>query len=252
MDIGRETIIHQHYEELVKFYHDLNLSENKTDKWVIRGNLHFRATYNTITIEDNFNVLLVLPNDYPLSPPLAQETGGRIPLDVDDHVYPSTSDLCLGAPLNIKLKFLGNPCLLYFVTDILIPFLYSFCYKQQYGKMPYGERSHGAKGILEDYQELFGVQDIKSTLGLLKILADNTYRGHHPCSCDSGAILRKCHGAQLQNLMSIQSSKQFQREMIYILKSLSEESIKSLNRRMFPKDLQKRLEKFTSKNKDKN
>jgi hypothetical protein len=68
--------------------------------------------------------------------------------------------------------------------------------------MPFGDLSHGVLGIIEYYTDLFGTADNVVALSLLKILAEDNYRGHHKCPCGSGRMLRKCHGPILLELKS--------------------------------------------------
>jgi hypothetical protein len=245
LDAGRETEIHRQFDELVHVYSGLALSQDAPGRWVVRGDLHFSATFEAVTIEDTFVILLLLPRDYPSSPPMIQETGGRIPRDF--HTDPN-GNLCLGAPVAVRARFLQNPRLLPFVNDLVVSFLFSFCYFQEHGRMPFGELSHGGKGILEYYQDLFHVKDHLATLGLLKILADDSYRGHFACPCGSGANLRRCHGPQLRGLMPVQSNERFLQDIKAVLCSLSEENIKKLNKNMLPKELLRRLETFSPTN----
>lgn len=249
MDKNTENLVRGQFDELVQVHKGLALAEDRLNRWVVRGDLSFHATYNSTTIEDAFSVLLTLPRDYPQSPPSVQETGCRISRNIDYHVYPRTGNLCLGAPLGVRLKFLENPCLMHFVNELLIPFLFSFSYKERYGKMPYGELLHGYEGICEFYQDLFGTKSQQAVLGLLKIVADNSYRGHLPCPCGSGRILRKCHGNQLRELVPIQPPASYLRDIEAVLCSLSREDLKALDKSILPRSLQKSIHKGLMKSK---
>lgn len=240
LKVDVKTEIRKQFNELSDVYSDLVLSEDAPGKWVVRGNLHFSATFEAITIEDTFIILILLPRDYPSSPPIVQETGGRIPRDFHTHVDGS---LCLGAPFAVRMEFLKNPRLLPFINNQVVPFLFSFRYWQDEGKMPFGELSHGIKGVLEYYRDLFQVKEDVSVLRLLKILADNSYRGHLPCPCGSAFNLRRCHGAQLKDLMIVQSADRFFQDMVAILFNLPEEEVKVFGKSILPKDLLKRYRK---------
>ena len=65
------------------------------------------------------------------------------------------------------------------------------------------------EGILEYYKELFSVQDGWQVLGLLKILADDNYKGHTLCPCGSGQKLRNCHGNLLREIKEYQKPADF-------------------------------------------
>jgi len=200
------TILQEHYNELVQAYEGLNLYINKDGPSYVRGKLKFSVQDGQITIDDAFEMELLIPENYPSDPPVVFETGGRIPEGF--HKY-SDKSLCLGTPLEIRMKFKENPTLLAFTREQIIPFLYSFCYYEKYGRMPYGEHAHGGQGILESYKHIFHTNSDISTLGLLKILAENNYRGHHDCPCGSGKKLRNCHGDQILEIIKYQNQVQF-------------------------------------------
>ncbi len=226
-----KLLILDQFNELKEKYTGLNLSEDFPGRWAIRGVLDFKIIHE-ITIEDSFDLLIKIPRDYPDSPPSVQETGGRIPKTYHT-LYDGT--LCLESPVNVKLVFFRKPTLLNFVDKLVVPYFYNFLYLQKYGKLPAGEFSHGPMGILESYLELLKVSEIPQVFGLLKILADNSYRGHIICPCGSGKKLRDCHGTTLRELANIQSSEEVSLYVLYILKGLSEVQKKGLHRELLPK-----------------
>jgi len=169
-------------------------------------------------IDDEFEVEIIFPitgTDYV---PTAKETGGRIPRDFDFHVYPDGT-MCLGAPFEIRRKYKQDPSLRAFINHLLIPFLYSFSFKEKHGYMPFGELSHGGKGIAEYYRELFETDSDLAVLELLKIIAEDNYRGHMRCPCESGERLRNCHGKQIREIKDQQTREQFLSDYIFCLKA---------------------------------
>lgn len=245
MDNSRETEIHRQFDDLVHAYSGLTLSQDRPARWVVRGSLYFCATFGGTTIEDSFAIVLSLPYVYPSLPPTIQEVGERIPRDF--HTYPN-GDLCLGAPVDVRSKFLRDPNLLPFVNNQVVPFPFSFRYFQDYGKMPYGQLAHGGEGILQYYQDLFHLNDNLALFGLLKILADGSYRGHLPCPCGSDFILRNCHGSLLQNLIPAQSTDRFLHDIEVILIGLQEEDRERLSLDILPKAILKKIKSDSSPN----
>jgi hypothetical protein len=211
MENRLSTILQEHYDELAQAYKGLILHTDKNGPSYVRGTLKFRIQDGQITIEDAFEIELLIPKKYPSDPPVAFETGGRIPGTF--HKY-SDKSLCLGTPLEIRMKFKDNPTLLAFTREQVIPFLYSFCYYERYGKFPYGEHAHGGQGILESYRCIFHIDSGIATLGLLKILAEDNYRGHHDCPCGSGKKLRHCHGNQILEIIKYQNQDDFIKDYI--------------------------------------
>lgn len=246
MESGGEAFVRRHFDELARAFptSKFELKKDKSGCWLVTGCLHFKASFHEYgEIEDSYFIQLSLPTDYPQSPPKVLEIGERIPRDVDYHISPDTGELCLGAPVDVKRRFSCSPSLLHFVNDLVVPFLYAFSYKERFGERPWGELSHGGKGVLQFYYEFFDANDLKAVLRLLKILADDSYRGHHPCPCESGKILRRCHGPQLRDLMEIETPEAFLDETEIILRSLSQEECRQIGSNEIPKKLLERLKK---------
>lgn len=214
-----QTLIHEQFEELNLRFSGLNLQKNGDGPWLVQGNLSFSAEYTGRRIDDEYFIEIILPEDYPDSPPKARETAKRIPADF--HKYQDET-LCLSTSLAVRVKFAQEPTLVGFVNNCLIPYLFSFSYKCKYGNMPFGELSHGGRGILEYYKDLFHLNDDRAVLRLIKILADDNYRGHVSCPCGSGKRLRACHGTGLLEIKKVQASLDFQNDYRYLIKTLIE------------------------------
>jgi hypothetical protein len=236
---GRETLIRQQFEELVQSFPGLKLCEDTPGRWVIRGTLSFSATFQGVTISDAFSIFILLPNDYPESPPVVQETGGRIPANF--HQYGDRT-LCLSAPAEVNRRFKADPRLISFVGTLVVEYLYGYAHFEKTGTLPFGELSHGCQGIREYYQEAFSTDDVRITLALLKVLSDGAYRGHHACPCNSGKILRKCHGPVLLELLKHQPKERFLLDVTNILYSLNDNELEDFNWDLLPKQLKRELD----------
>jgi len=238
---NRQDVIHKHFTELAEQYPRLVLIEDDCDTWLVRGVLEFSAIYEGVSIRDNFQIELIILKDYPDIPPIAKETDGRIPKEF--HTNPDGS-LCLGVPIEVRRKFAKNPSLLGFINEQVIPFLYSYCHFEQHGEMPFGELSHGGKGILEYYRQLFNASSDVIATELLKILAENNGKGHHECPCRSGKRIRDCHGGLLRKIYSYQHKDEFLYDYgncLIHLKKAGQELPKSL----FSRKLMNRLKKYS-------
>jgi hypothetical protein len=241
LDNGRKTVIHRQFEELDQTYSGLVLCEDAPGRWAIRGMLSFSATFQDVTITDAFSILIMLPQDYPDSPPTVQETGGRIPENF--HQY-SDRTFCLGAPVEVWRRFKADPRLVAFVRTLVVEYLYGYAHLEKHGTLPFGELSHGCQGIREYYQELFNTDDVQIALALLKVLADGTYRGHQACPCGAGKILRKCHGPILLGLLEHQPKTRFLRDATNVLYSLEKSEMEHFNWNLLPKTLKRELDEM--------
>lgn len=190
--------------------------------------------YDGRSIEDEFHIELRIPADYPASPPNAYEVVGR--LDRFDHLF-QDGRLCLGAPIEVCSKFAQRPSLLHFIEDLVIPFLFAFSYKEQYGEMPFGELAHGMKGILDYYMEFFGTSKENATL-LLECLAYRNVESLECCPCGSGRKLEKCHGPRLDALRPHQAAQDFRDELMQIISACPEGQP---HQKLLPRRLRRRI-----------
>jgi len=208
------AIIYQQYQEVNEKYPGLHLRCNESGCLWITGDFHFVADHHGEVIEDTYVVKIVIPEDYPQTIPEAQETGNRIPKDFHHYI---DNTLCLGARYALRKAFRDAPTLLGFMENCLLPYLYSFSYKTRYGKLPAGELSHGWRGVLEYYQDLFQIRDEKAVLGLFAVLVRGNCGGHARCPCGSRKRIRDCHGNMLRNMLQVQPASTFEREYEILL-----------------------------------
>jgi hypothetical protein len=239
----RSALIQEHFKDLQTKYPELDLRQNCFGGWIVRGPLRASAVYDNkeFVIEDVV-IELTLPSIYPDAFPVVKETTG---LTKDFHTN-DDGTLCLGSPLAVKATFKKNATLVGFVENSVIPFFFSFFYWKECGELPYGELSHGAKGLLEYYQDIFDVSSGDKVVGLLRILADDDYRGHLPCPCGSNAIVRRCHGDTLREIAGLQTSQQFYLDHLFIAIYLREKGKTIQKEHLSKRLLSKKSSRFTS------
>lgn len=169
---------------------------NEDQRFLIRGTIFIESD----GVKDSYEIEISLSPKYPLQIPYAKETGSKIPTDF--HHY-QDGYLCLEIPFRIWEIFRQEETLLNYVDSLLVPYLFSYTYFKNTGKLPFGERRHGTNGILDDYKDRFKTSYDLIAVDLLRILAEDTYRGHHICPCGSSKKLRNCHGEILLHMKSV-------------------------------------------------
>lgn len=193
MSSSKELVLSQFYE-LIKFYPDLSLSWDN-ENGIIEGKIAFNAIFNDVQIEDSYSIRIEVTKYYPFILPITFETGNRIP---SDYHKMANNCLCLGVVSELYLKFSNEATLLFYINKFVVEYLYSFSYREKHGEIPYGERSHNSRGILEFFQEYFETKNPNALMYIAESISiKDKYRGHHQCYCGSGKRIRDCHGHKI-------------------------------------------------------
>lgn len=208
------NVIIKHLRKLQEKFPHLELIN---DSFLIRGNLGFSVTFNDKVVRDDYDVEILIPDNYPQTPPKVREIGNKIPKNKDNHIISDDETLCLGAPLAVKITFAQQRNLLWFVEKQVVPHLFSHSYKRDYGQPPFDNLSHGPKGLLEYYKELFATKDNIVALDFLRILSSERYDDYANCPCGSGLKIKKCHYRILKKARKQQRPEEFYNELRQIV-----------------------------------
>ena len=154
---------------------------------VIRGQFAFSAiSEGRPEITDENQLHLFDPPDLPRALPRVRETAGRIPRELDYHVF-NTNDLCLGSPLRLLRLLAEAPTLPDYARLCLVRYLYAMSHKLKFGgAFVFGELAHGESGLLAEYGRLFGLvreQDVRTAMRLLGMKVRRANKLSCPCGC---------------------------------------------------------------------
>lgn len=139
-----------------------------------------------------FEIEMELPNRYPGREPRVFEIAGRIPRKPERHINPY-GDCCITVWENWLVVAQDHSFTSYINGPLNEYFLGQFWFEQK-GEWPFGERSHGEKGLIEAYADALGIANKKEVIEYhLKLLSRDWPKGHWLCPCGSGKILRQCH-----------------------------------------------------------
>lgn len=138
-------------------------------------------------------------DDYPKSLPIVWELDGRIPRNLNHHVFPKHGNLCVTLPDAYwlehdearLLEYLDGPLKTYFIAHTIY---------ERSGKWPLGEWGHDERGYLEFYGEQFDTDDRRVITEYLRCLSRPAIKGHWSCPCGSGRRLRRCHASLMRDL----------------------------------------------------
>lgn len=184
------SIFKEHITAVIEKYKELSY---KTDNGIpsIYGSLNL--TDELGAIEDTYEIEIKAVPNYPNSFPLVFETGGRIPRNIDWHIFESTGNCCLASPPEEIIGCTNGLTLLSFVDNQVKNYFYSQIFRNQNGYF-LKERSHGNKGWIEFFEETFMTNNIFNIeFGLNQIIEGKKIDRVSMCFCGSGKKYRKCH-----------------------------------------------------------
>ena len=171
--------------------------------------------------EDHFSLEIFVPADFPKDIPTIKSTDGKIRTNnYKGHVY-KNGQFCLEIDTAIVAFLHDNPSLLSFLMKYLDPFLVGFLYYQKHKLLPFGERKHGAIGLLEYYCELFDTADIEAAFSMLNFLLKDNLKGHIQCPCQSGKRYRNCHREKINNLRSSRLYERYKSDYATIIAEMN-------------------------------
>ncbi len=134
---------------------------NYTNPGAWKGILEFDSAYHEYRIIDKYEVIIIVPSDYPARMPFVSETGGRIPFiankyrlkDIRDIHWTKENGACLCVRQEEKIKLPPGSNLVYFLENLVVPYFYGLSFFEERGRWPWREYSHGGLGLLEYYAE---------------------------------------------------------------------------------------------------
>lgn len=166
--------------------------------FIVDGVCRVRGGFEAVPC-DIYGIEVALPSNYPATVPSVWETDGRIPRELDRHVYPDGS-LCLGTPLSLWLALDGDFGLDRMLDIPVRNFLIGNSLVEKGEPWPYDDYAHGPDGIVEHLKELVGIGDGLALGRFLLNMMGGKVRGHWPCPCGSGEIIRRCHREGIETL----------------------------------------------------
>jgi hypothetical protein len=179
---------------------------------------------------DEYEVRIEYRPGYPEVFPFVFETGGKIPVNVDWHVYESDGHLCLCTTTDEYIKAAGGLALPEFIKAELLPYLFNQVHRRLTGFF-LQEMAHGEAGELATLKMLLKTPLLGNVRWiLLKIINGFQQERTSVCFCDSKLKYRYCHrgavdqlkGIRVERLMGlvkmVENSQEFARQKLLTAK----------------------------------
>ena len=180
---------------LLERYPNLRIIRQYDSQIDIKGKILINRNCEKISVYKEYGIEISVPlNSDKL--PTVRETEHYI--RNYPHIY-SNRTLCLATDTDLYLHFREGFDLGAWMEEYVELYFVSYEYYKRYGVFPFGERSHGSKGMLEFYCDYFKIPGSKQAKEFISYIVTTEYKGHHPCPCGSGKKLRNCHKDSILN-----------------------------------------------------
>lgn len=210
---------------------------DKLDRWLATNQpeLHVEAhegqcrVFGQYQLEENeesnlttfasFDIEMIFPVKFPVRLPVVYETDKQIERLSENHINFDGS-ICYGVP-EIISALRPNLTIAEFFEEILFDYFLGYLHFKETGQWPYGELSHGIKGIYQGFSDILGCENSpKIIYGLLYLLTHKHRRDRWACPCKSGKRLRDCCRPAL-NVAGRRVKRQDAKRLLSFVKAVS-------------------------------
>ena len=151
-----------------------------------------------------YEIAVRFPFLYPKDVPSLLCVDDRLPIETARHIM-HNKEACLGTPLEVRYSWCMAPTLTNFMNNLVAPFVAWQLHYETWGTAPpWGERAHGAVGIIQHCCELLASK-LQCPVNVVEQLIVDCMQPSQrmPCPCGSGLQLRRCHGKFIYQLRGI-------------------------------------------------
>ncbi|QQT52092.1 SEC-C domain-containing protein [Sphingobacterium multivorum] len=155
---------------------------------------------------DKYSIKIDCTINYPDSFPLVYETNGRLPHNIEWHVY-QDGHFCICTPIEEYIHCAKGITLTDFINNHILPYLHNQSFREKEGYF-LNERSHGISGLLESLYSILKVNSADKVFFLLNHINKNRAPSRtSKCFCGSSKKYRHCHRSAYQTIKSIEKSR---------------------------------------------
>jgi hypothetical protein len=174
-------------------YPELNYSESEAGFPIITGELILRDT--AAIFVDSYSIRIQPTPTYPF----VFETGERIPVNLDWHVF-QDGHCCIKSVPEEALLCRKGITLLWFIEQQLKPYFFGQKFREIHGYFLH-ERSHDLSGTIEFFEDVFETHNLTTIAEGLHFIKKRQEPGRvSDCFCGSGRKYRKCHRTAYRTL----------------------------------------------------
>lgn len=155
---------------------------------------------------DGYEIKIVSTPDYPLSFPLVFETGGRIPVNIDWHVYPDGHTCICTIPEEMIVCGKGINLPIFF-NEWIKPYFFNQKHREMHGFF-LKERPHGPAGNIQFFCEIFRTDDLRHIAEMLTYIRLKPEPNRvQDCFCGRREKYRRCHREAFRMFRALSNDK---------------------------------------------
>lgn len=144
-------------------------------------------------LHDTYQVKIKPKDNYPFKFPYVFETEGRIPRNIDWHVFEDKGNFCIASEPDEILACKNGLTLLGFIENQIKPYLFNQTFRQKHGYF-LNERPHGHRGWIQFFEDIVKTDNVYNIVFTLQFVL----KRKHPdrtakCFCNNGKKFRNCH-----------------------------------------------------------
>lgn len=183
-----------------EYFPTLTYSENEKGEPIISGELILSDEQGVFI--DSFFIRIEPSEGFPFKFPFVFETGGRLPNNIDWHIFPD-GHCCIKSMPEESIICKNGISLIMFIKEQVIPYFFNQKYREINGYY-LRERSHGYEGNIEFFKECFKTNNLNIIARGLYLIKSKTVPNRvEKCFCGSGIKYRKCHRETFRLLNSL-------------------------------------------------
>lgn len=202
------------YVTVEEFFPKLSYFWNsKLRHWIIKGDLDICDTKGDYW--ETFNIIIVVPQNYPNCIPVVIENSELIPRDIDWHISKGGA-CCIDIEHNLIAMSKRGININSFIREKIYPYFANQRYKFSKEKYAGKEYAHHLDGVIQYYiEDLYLISPEIIIHFLERILSKNLIGRNNKCPCGSGKKIKECHLDQIDTIKSL-GNKKIERDLIEI------------------------------------
>jgi hypothetical protein len=166
-----------------------------------------------------FRIEIEFPTPYDRQLATVREMDGRIPWDINRHMY-SDGTACLFLEEEFWWRHPDGVAFETFLGDIVGSFFLAQTYFEKVEpRWLFGDRAHFGLGVYHFYAEVFKTEDWRTLHEFLDYIRRGA-KGHWKCPCGSGRRLRDCHKSafsKIRDSVSAELAAKRQSELVKLV-----------------------------------